>query len=958
MNDSFNSLRRLGAIVFVLQLFGLSSRIAVAQDQTINGNLTVSGEIAQAGVRTKVLPTLVAPSNNTDSYRYEIGRMGVNQHHWGQYGVITIELTQTYFISGASQKWYVKAGYGDFSGSATLVERFGDSSQYARVTLGAPVLTGNSYSGYPNQYIPIYVDASYYTQWKVKITHSWSETTNDIPEYSQLRLFDSPAQSTLGNQQVAAGDVSSALTGTLSVHPSTAPTPFSYVQAGQGSYGLLEVGIPNSADNKSFLSLHRVGAVAYQLGISGNDLVLAQTGGTGKDYLDTQRLRVAANGNVGIGTTAPLAKLDTNGSAFVHGATAGVRLGGDDAGAYGWLSAYDQNIGTARPLYLQTSGANTVLNVFGGNVGIANSAPGTFLHVGSGSIYSWSGTFASGTPQLMITPPAGEASIGLNVADGSNRRRAKFFVDDTNALWGLASTYGNSPANFIITTGGNSEAFRITSAGNVGIGTTSPATKLDVAGDIKASSSVAAPYLLANYPYGDAFPIQAIGSGISKTANTYYGLLLGTGEGGASRLEGGIRIQGNPNGSLRGLMISAYENGYGPRDVFVPYGNFNIQSGNLAVSGSATFGGNLAVSGSFSAGNYQATSGTVTGGTSGLTLSAGGANQNVTIAPSGTGATIVQGDAQVTSGTLYASTIASGTSSPASERRFNGYVGGLVDGGSGTAQYYTIGTLDLTGVNYTSGVIEGLISVGRSYQNNPEYRFTFTYYRVTGSAVGNLSVEYSKPFGALKLFRNGDLFKLVAYNDHANQAGFYYDVVHHQGDNVVGSAWIQLAHNGTDAASSTAAPAGFIESTSSEFAFARNKDNGFVGIGTASPDKLLTVKGTVHATEVIVDTTVAAKDLKVQPTGWADYVFDESYRNAPLSEVEQQIKTNKHLPGVPSATDVAKNGVNLGQMQAVLLQKIEELTLHQIEQQKRLEAVETELTRVKAENAALRTKTL
>lgn len=70
---------------------------------------------------------------------------------------------------------------------------------------------------------------------------------------------------------------------------------------------------------------------------------------------------------------------------------------------------------------------------------------------------------------------------------------------------------------------------------------------------------------------------------------------------------------------------------------------------------------------------------------------------------------------------------------------------------------------------------------------------------------------------------------------------------------------------------------------------------------------------------------------------WADYVFDKSFRLKPLKEVEKFIKVNKHLPDVPSTADVTSNGIDLAETQAILLQKIEELTLYVIQQQKEIE---------------------
>jgi hypothetical protein len=105
--------------------------------------------------------------------------------------------------------------------------------------------------------------------------------------------------------------------------------------------------------------------------------------------------------------------------------------------------------------------------------------------------------------------------------------------------------------------------------------------------------------------------------------------------------------------------------------------------------------------------------------------------------------------------------------------------------------------------------------------------------------------------------------------------------------------------------------------------------SGNVGIGTTNPTQKLSVNGSVRAHEVIVD------------TGWSDYVFDESYKLKALSDTEAFVKTEKHLPGIPSAKEVAEHGISVGEMQAKLLAKIEELTLHVIAQEKRINEQQT-----------------
>lgn len=117
--------------------------------------------------------------------------------------------------------------------------------------------------------------------------------------------------------------------------------------------------------------------------------------------------------------------------------------------------------------------------------------------------------------------------------------------------------------------------------------------------------------------------------------------------------------------------------------------------------------------------------------------------------------------------------------------------------------------------------------------------------------------------------------------------------------------------------------AGTLRGTQSAY-FATSSGN--VGIGTTNPQSKLAVNGTINTTK-----------LKVTQTVWSDYVFYDSYKLPTLTEVEKFIKKHKHLPGVVSAKEVEKDGLDVGENQAVLLKKIEELTLYMIEMQKQLE---------------------
>lgn len=123
----------------------------------------------------------------------------------------------------------------------------------------------------------------------------------------------------------------------------------------------------------------------------------------------------------------------------------------------------------------------------------------------------------------------------------------------------------------------------------------------------------------------------------------------------------------------------------------------------------------------------------------------------------------------------------------------------------------------------------------------------------------------------------------------------------------------------------TSAPASTLHVSGSGYVSGKFTIMDSVGIGTTKPTTKLAVNGTILAKQVKVSQSAAS---------WPDYVFDSSYNLPALNTVAQYIQFNKHLPGMAAAAEVEKNGQDIGQTQTALLQKVEELTLYVISQDK------------------------
>lgn len=126
---------------------------------------------------------------------------------------------------------------------------------------------------------------------------------------------------------------------------------------------------------------------------------------------------------------------------------------------------------------------------------------------------------------------------------------------------------------------------------------------------------------------------------------------------------------------------------------------------------------------------------------------------------------------------------------------------------------------------------------------------------------------------------------------------------------------------------------GFYGYTGGGFGLVMNLSNGNVGIGTTTPANKLSVNGDIRSREVTVETV-----------NWPDYVFSSEHPLRSIAETEAFINQQKHLPGIPPAAEIEKNGLVLGDMQKRMMEKIEEMMLYIIQQQKEIEQLKKLIT--------------
>ena len=441
-------------------------------------------------------------------YQSGYGSFETDTESWTAYGSDTIESSTDYAQSGSKslKVTYVDSDLGAYvrltSTSGDLKENLVAGKAY-KITLYARMNTGNSTITITNQ--------TGFSNTQVINTSSWQTVTGTMTVTDSSSIL-----MRAGGGDLDAGEI-------LYIDN------ISIQEVGPAYLALKNTTDENMAD----------GASSFINFIDHSDAVLSRIQGSHSGSSDdtkgnlifstsngsslAESMRIDSDGNVGIGTTDPGAKLDVAGNIrsatgsfyapsgnFVQNiSTDGWRDGisfrrGSGGYTIGMAAnGVDLQFGNVSSNLSDANVKMTILN--GGNVGIGTTSPLTSLQVGNGTVTPahGGGSYASGTQDLSINKTSGEASLGLIVSDGVQNRRAKLFLDDTNGIWGLRHDATSGGAPFALNIGGT-ELFRVTVAGNVGIGTTDPQQKLHISGTN--------PRIQINETGGNNFYIQAEGS--------------------------------------------------------------------------------------------------------------------------------------------------------------------------------------------------------------------------------------------------------------------------------------------------------------------------------------------------------------------------------------------------------------------------------------------------------------
>ncbi len=500
----------------------------------------------------------------------------------------------------------------------------------------------------------------------------------------------------------------------------------------------------------------------------------------------------------------------------------------------------------------------------------------------------------NGSANLILSRPNNTLNCLVNYKTG------------TNAVW-YTGCQGND--DFRISNGANTNVLNINQNGNVGIGTQAPSQKLDVAGTIQANNTVTV-----------------------DAEQTNNGLVTGN----------VLKLGGDISGEAIGSKRTAGGNRFGMDFYTASTNRMTITNlGNVGI-GTTTPVYKLDVIAEPNKAAIRA----LTGNTSNYTsLEIGRATTEALIG-------IVATPGNYSTDATAAGDVVLRTESTGQKL--------LLQGGSGASAMAILGnkvgigtitpsaTLAVKNTNLTGIAAQASFQIGELNSDNMVFDMNEIQARNNGVAsnlflnnwggnismvngVGNVGIGTQAPANKLSVSGDANVDGLMLIRNSVNPLA--YGRLQHSGNNgnfhidTYGTGGLFLNYfSGTNTYIGNGA-------NGINVAFL---NNGNVGIGTSAPGYKLDVCGTIRAKEVRVE------------TGWCDYVFANDYKLAPLSEVESYILANKHLPDVTPGAEIESNGLEVGKVSAQMIKKIEELTLYVIDQQKKIDKLQSQVEDLKS----------
>jgi len=266
----------------------------------------------------------------------------------------------------------------------------------------------------------------------------------------------------------------------------------------------------------------------------------------------------------------------------------------------------------------------------------------------------------------------------------------------------------------------------------------------------------------------------------------------------------------------------------------------------------------------------------------------------------------------------------------------------MTDNSNGIANYYYDGTTAGSTNFYVradgQGFFAGSIGIGN---NNPTAKLSVYKSQSLGSAIRNSSLLTTISGSAA----GGNNFQENTWLVR-NSAGTTWETTRlHNGISIDGEFLLPQVNSRTWWERD---PSSDIQSWGSAANTYLTINKGDVSIGTTN----------AQGYKLAVNGKIRAKEIKVEAENWPDYVFSKDYNLTTLSEIKRYIELNHHLPEIPSAKEVATDGIHLGELNKALTKKIEELTLYIIEQDTQSKAQEARLLKLEKDMANLKKEKL